>query len=311
MLKWNKQGVIFNVKAQYEWNQSHAQVPVVDILKDRYRVYYSTRDTNGKSNISYIELDKNDPSIILYEHNKALFELGKLGAFDDSGIMPSSIVNAGDKKYLYYIGWTTRGTVPYNNAIGLAVSEDEGKTFQKKFEGPIITINHIEPYFSGTSYVLKEENIFKMWYLSCVRWKDFNGKIEPIYNLKYAESNDGILWKQTGKVAVDLQDREGGLVSASVIKTDGIYKMWFGKRKDSDYRNNFENTYRIGYAESQNGIDWDRMDEKAGIDLSLEGWDSEMISYPNVIKKENQLLMFYNGNGFGKSGFGYATFNIK
>ena len=87
--------------------------------------------------------------------------------------------------------------------------------------------------------------------------------------------------------------------------------MWFGKRKDSDYRNNFENTYRIGYAESQNGIDWDRMDEKAGIDLSLEGWDSEMISYPNVIKKENQLLMFYNGNGFGKSGFGYATFNIK
>ena len=311
MLNWNKQGVVFNVKGEYDWNKSHAQVPVIDVLKDRYRIYYSTRNANGKSNISYIEVAIDNPLNIIYQHNKTLLEFGKLGAFDDSGIMPSSIVNVGNKKFLYYIGWTTRSSVPYNNAIGLAISEDGGITFQKQFEGPIITINHIEPYFSGTSYVVNEDSIFKMWYLSCIEWKNFNGKIEPIYNLKYAESKDGIQWKQTGKVAVDLQDGEGGLVSASVIQIDGIYKMWFGKRKDSDYRNNIENSYRIGYAESKDGMDWVRMDEKAGIDLSEEGWDSEMISYPNVIKKENQLLMFYNGNGFGKSGFGCAILKIK
>ncbi len=306
-MTWNKKGLIFNVKGDYEWNKSHAQVPVVDVLLDRYRVYYATRNSEGKSNVSYIELDLENPSKILYENDKPLLSFGNLGAFDDSGMMPSSILNVGNKKYLYYIGWTTRVSVPYNNAIGLAISDDGGKSFKKISEGPIITINHVEPYFSGTSYVLKENALFRMWYLSCISWKRIAEKVEPIYNLKYAESKDGIHWNQTGKVAIELEKGEGGLVSASVIKQNGVYRMWFGKRKDSDYRNNVQNTYRIGYAESENGIDWERKDEEAGIELSHKGWDSEMISYPNVIKRQHELLMFYNGNGFGKSGFGYAS----
>ena len=146
-----------------------------------------------------------------------------------------------------------------------------------------------------------------MWYLSCIGWEMFDNKPEPIYNIKYAESEDGINWKQTGKVAIELKNDEGGLVSASVIKENGIYKMWFGKRKKHDYRTKVSNTYRIGYAESVDGINWIRKDEQAGIDISEIGWDSQMISYPYLIKNDRDLLMFYNGNGFGKSGFGYAV----
>lgn len=306
---WFKKGLIYNVDGIHVWNKSHAQVPVVDLLEDRMRVYYATRDLLGKSNISYIEIARDTPEKIIYKHESTLLKLGKKGTFDDSGIMPSSIVNVGTKKYMYYIGWTTRGTVPFQNAVGLAISEDGGRQFNKFSEGPIITINHREPYFSGTAFVMLEDDIFKMWYLSCVKWELFDGKYEPIYNIKYAESNDGIEWKQTGKVAIELKDDEGGLVSASVIKENGKYKMWFGKRKKSDYRLNKENSYRIGYAESLNGIDWFRMDRNAGIELSESGWDSEMISYPYVIKTNKKLLMFYNGNGFGKSGFGYAVWN--
>lgn len=307
---WSKKGLIFNVDGKNIWNKSHAQVPVVDLLEDRIRVYYATRNSLGKSNVSYVELEKNNPRNIIHKHIGTLLNLGNVGTFDDSGIMPSSILNVGDKKYLYYIGWTTRGTVPFQNAIGLAISEDGGKEFYKFSEGPIITINHLEPYFSGTSFVMYDNNIFKMWYLSCIKWEQYNGKYEPIYNIKYAESLDGIEWKQTGKVAIELIDDEGGLVSAAVVKEDGIFKMWFGKRKKSDYRLNRENSYRIGYAESLNGIDWVRRDIEAGIDISKSGWDSEMISYPYVVRNNGELLMFYNGNGFGKSGFGYAVWNV-
>ena len=303
---WEKKGHLFTVNQQFDWNKSHAQVPVVDVLSDRYRIYYATRNSQGQSNVAYIEVDKNNPQHLLFQSTKPLFQLGNLGTFDDSGIMPSCIISVGEKKYLYYIGWTTRQTVPFQNAVGLAISEDNGQTFTKISEGPIITINDKEPYFSGTSYVLFDEGSFKMWYLSCIKWEVFDGKPEPIYNIKYAESSDGIHWNQTGKVAIDLLEDEGGLVSASVIKQDNTYKMWFGKRKKRDYRNTIENSYRIGYAESSDGINWKRKDASAGIDIAQEGWDSQMISYPYVFKNEKELLMVYNGNGFGKTGFGYA-----
>lgn len=303
---WNKVNLIYNVKGEYDWNKSHAQVPVADILTDRIRIYYATRNVKGQSNVSFIEVDKENPEKILFENPKPLLELGNIGTFDDSGIMPSSIITIGSKKFLYYIGWTTRQTVPFQNAIGLAISEDEGLTFNKISEGPIISVNHIEPYFSGTGYVIQDNGIFKMWYLSCVKWELIDNRPEPIYNIKYAESSDGINWKQTGAVAIELNDDEGGLVSASVIKTDNIYKMWFGKRKKKDYRDNSENSYRIGYAESIDGINWLRKDDMAGIDISNSGWDSEMISYPYVFKNQNNLFILYNGNGFGKTGFGYG-----
>lgn len=304
---WQKKGLIFNVDAKFDWNKTHAQVPVVDVLDDRIRIYYATRNEKGQSNTSFIEVDKSDPKQILYQHNSPLFELGKPGTFDDSGIMPSCILPVAEKKYLYYIGWSLQQTVPHKNAVGLASSHDEGTSFDKVSEGPVISVNHIEPFFSGTSFVMKEDGIFKMWYLSCIGWQMIGNRYEPLYNIKYAESDDGINWKQTGKVAIELQGDEGGLVSASVIKENGRYRMWFGKRRKADYRDNRENSYRIGYAESTDGINWTRMDEWAGIDVSDLGWDSEMISYPYVVKVGDLLLMFYNGNGFGKTGFGYAV----
>jgi hypothetical protein len=303
---WKKKGLIYNVGGTSEWNKSHAQVPVADVLLDRIRIYYATRNLSGKSNVSFIEVDKKDPQKILFESKTPLFDFGKIGSFDDSGIMPSCIINVADKKYMYYIGWTTRQTVPYQNAVGLAISEDDGRSFHKLSEGPIISVNQKEPYFSGTSYVMFDNNLFKMWYLSCIGWELIEGKPEPFYNIKYSESPDGINWSQKGKVAIQLHSDEGGLASAAVVKQGNLYKMWFGKRKISGYRNSRENSYRIGYAESLNGIDWERKDNLAGIDISDTGWDCEMISYPYIIDYESTILMLYNGNGFGKTGFGYA-----
>ena len=308
-MMWQKKGLIFNVKGNYPWNKTHAQVPVVDILEDRLRIYYSTRNDSGQSLISFIDVTLDDPSKIIYEHDLPILDFGKPGTFDDCGLMPTSIITLNNKKYLYYIGWTAKKTVPFHNSIGVAISLDNGLTFTKFSEGPIITTNHLEPYFSGTAYVMNEGGRFKMWYLSCVKWLEYKNSLEPIYHIKYAESDDGLNWMQTGKVCVDLKNDEGGIASPSVIK-DGIYKMWYSYRKAVDYRTNPLNSYKIGYAESYDGINWERKDSLAGIDTSAVGWDSGMIAYPYIISLNGKKLLFYNGNGFGKTGFGYAEESI-
>lgn len=308
-MNWTKKGLIFSADGKHEWNKTHAQVPVVDMLNDKiWRIYYSTRNSQNRSNCSFIEVEAGNPTNILYQHTTPILELGRRGTFDDSGIMPSCIVNVGSKKYLYYIGWTEKVSVPYHNSIGVAESTDGGVTFKKLFEGPIITTTRNEHYFHGTSFVMQENNIWKMWYLACTKWEIANNKPEPYYHLKYAESQDGIDWKRDGIVAIDYASKEeGGIVSASVIREKEKYRMWFACRKAYDYRTDKHKSYRIGYAESADGIVWNRQDELAGIDVSESGWDSEMIAYPYVINYKDTLYMFYNGNGFGKSGIGYAV----
>lgn len=308
-MTWVKMGRLFASRGLYTWNKTHAQLPVADIVDGKIiRIYYASRNSAGQSLTSYIEVDAECPSEILYEHNRPILELGKLGAFDESGIMPTCVVNIKDRKYLYYIGWSLKKTVPYQNSVGLAMSTDGGRSFKKFSDGPVVGINHIDPYFTGTFFVFNEKDYYRAYYLSCIKWEILGGRPEPLYVLKYAESENGITWERTGKVAIGLAGQEeGGVVSAAVLRDGTRYKMWFGRRGKFDYRTNTNNAYRIGYAEAEDGLNWTRMDALAGIDVSSEGWDSEMISYPYVLRVADRLYMFYNGNGFGKTGFGYAV----
>jgi hypothetical protein len=155
-----------------------------------------------------------------------------------------------------------------------------------------------------------DDGVWKAWYQSITKWTMIDNLAEPFYHIKYAESNDGIHWNRNAKVAIDYKDlNEAGICSASVIFETNLYKMWYCYRQNGNYRFNKDYSYRIGYAESENGIDWIRKDEHVGIAISNEGWDSEMIAYPNVVKFQKSKFMFFNGNGFGLSGFGYAVLN--
>lgn len=308
-MHWIKKGLIYSPVGNYEWNFSHSQVPITEILNDkRWRIYYSSRDKMNRSYTSYIDVEAGNPQNIIFIHNKPIIGLGKSGTFDDSGIMPTCILSNNGTKYLFYIGWNVGVTVPYHNSIGLAICNGNDNHFEKLSEGPIIDKSIVDPYFTGTAFVLLENKVWKMWYLSCTKWEIINNKFEPFYHIKYAESLDGIDWKREGTVAIDYSgEKEGGICSASVIKEKGLYKMWYSYRYCTDYRNNPNASYRIGYAESINGIKWRRMDKAVGIGLSSDGWDSLMLAYPNVIVWNNKKYMFYNGNGFGKTGFGYAV----
>jgi hypothetical protein len=304
-----KKGLIFNSEGKYDWSRSYAVGPVVDIVNDKiWRIYYTTRDEKNRSRPSFIEVEAGNPQNILYIHDKPLLDIGKIGTFDDCGVSVLSILDFEGKKYMYYLGWTVRNTVSYHNSLGLAISEDGGKTFSKFSEGPLLSPTYKEPYCNGASFTMKDGDIWRLWYTSFVGWEVYNNHPEPLYNIKYAESKNGIDWQRNQIVSVDFIDnnKKGGIARPSVIKEDGIYKMWYTYRGASDYRENKENSYRIGYAESKDGLVFNRMDDKVNIDISSDGWDSVMMTYPHVIKYDGKYWVFYNGNTFGKTGFGYA-----
>jgi len=299
---WKKQGNIFS--------QHWAQLPIVDVENENFwRIYYSQRIQN-KSYPKYFDIEPENPTNIINFQNESILELGEMGMFDQAGVMPAEIITHNGIKYLYYIGWTNRKDVPYHNQIGLALSDNDGKTFTKISKGPVLGTSLKEPGFTGTFSVLIENGIWRGWYLSCRCWEKINGIAEPFYDIKYAESLDGIVWEPKNITCINLKEDEGGISQASVIKKGKIYHMWFSVRKKSNYRNNKENSYKIYYAQSANGISWNR-EEKVSLNISKNGWDSEMVEYPYVIATKDKRFMFYNGNGFGKTGIGCAEDKIE
>ncbi len=305
-MPWKKMGLIFQPNDEFEWMTSHAQVPTVYVMNDRLRVFFSTRNKNGKSQIACMDLDKRNPAKIIKLYDKPLLGFGKPGTFDDDGVMPSSLIKQDNKLLVFYTGWNQRLTIPYHNAIGVAVSHDNGLTLERLYDGPILDKTLLEPYLAVTPSVLKEQDAWMMWYSSGIKWEKIDQKYEPTYIIKYATSADGIHWDRPNHTTIDQKHSNEVFSSPNVLKFNDIFHMWYCHRNTTDYRHG-DGGYRIGYAESSDGLVWQRKDDEVGITLSETGWDNKMLCYPHVVNVDGVLHMFYNGNDFGKSGFGYAV----
>ncbi len=303
-MKWKKRGLIFEPRAQYDWVITHASTPFALYLSnDRYRIYFGGRNKENKTQQGYIEVKLQDSIKITYLSPKPVLRVGRPGLFDDSGVLAPWIVRHGELLYMYYTGWAQGVSVPYYAAIGLAISYDGGRTFKRYSRAPIMDRNDFDPYLTQAACVLKEENVWRMWYVSAKDFRVENGRPIYYYNIRYAESEDGIHWRREGITCIDFRYKgETRIGRPCVRKEDGIYKMWYSYAITS---------YRIGYAESEDGIHWKRKDEEAGIDVSESGWNSEMICYPFVFEHAGRKYMLYNGNSYGKTGFGYAILETE
>ena len=302
--RWEKLGNIFSPSAHSDWMQSHAAVPTADHIDgDLYRVYIGARDNQNRARVAFVDIDIKNPWTIQRVSDTPVVDLGELGTFDDSGVLISWVTTVNSQKYMYYTGWNLGVTVPFRNNVGLAISNDDGKTFSRQSPVPVLDRSRHGPSFSANPCVIYDNGLWRMYYLSCYKWIMEAGKRKHFYNLKYAESKDGINWKRDGIVSIDFRSGEEYAISSpSVVRDDDCYKMWYSYRGSEHGP-----TYRIGYAESKDGVAWDRKDEQVGIDVSESGWDSEMIEYPFVFDHDGERYMLYNGNGYGRSGFGLAV----
>lgn len=298
-MKWRKMGLIFCPSGQGDWMHSHAAVPIAEHLEgDLYRVYFSSRDSQNRSHTGSLVVDVQCPESIVDLSTSPILSPGRLGAFDDSGAMATWLAKTDQSRFLYYVGWNVGTTVPFRNSIGLATGNSRGH-FRRYAEGPVVDRSTKEPHFCASCCVIPDQCRWRMWYLSCTGWSSRNGKAQPRYHIKYAESQDGIHWKREGIVAIDHAGAgEYAISRPSVLRDADGWKMWYSFRGL---------TYRIGYAESEDGVRWNRRDGLVGIDVSSSGWDSEMIEYPFVFDHNGARYMLYNGNGYGRTGFGLAV----
>jgi hypothetical protein len=305
-MKWKKIKHLFAPNNEYPWMHSHAANPFVEVLpNNKWLVYFSSRDKENRSYISALIISPYNNFKIETICPRPLVSPGEPGLFDDSGTSMGFLLQIQDKRYLYYVGWNLKVTVPWLNAIGLAISVKTDNygfpIFQKYSLAPIIDRSNEDPFSISYPSILKENEIYRMWYGSNLSWGK-SGK-DMKYVFKYAESIDGIHWKRTNQIVLHhIYENEYALAKPCVLKDNNIYKMWYSYKGRNDIQ-----TYRIGYAESTDGINWIRKDDEVGIDVSETGWDSEMICYPFVFDYKGERYMLYNGNGYGKTGIGLAV----
>jgi len=301
MLIWTPRGRIFpppDVELP-AWIRRCAAAPfAVDTGERRARVFFTGRDEQNRSQIGacIVDLDSLtvDPDSITRE---PLLAPGPLGAFDESGCTVSCVVRLGHRWLLYYTGWMLGRTVPFYLAAGLAVSEDDGRTFRRHSPAPLLDRNAADPFLTASPSVLLDDGTWRMWYVSAIAWERRPEGVRHQYLIKYAESHDGIQWRRDGRVAIPFEaDDEHAMGRPHVIKEGSLYRMWFCSRGDR---------YRIACAESDDAVVWRRCRDATAPQCAE--WDAEMQAYPMVLRDGGRRLMFYNGNGYGATGFGCAT----
>ena len=300
---WRRLGLALRVKGQRPWLRSHAQNPVALHLDgSTYRVYFGCRDADNRAHIGSVELDVCDPLGTVEIPADATLDPGPLGHFDDDGVYPSSIVRHEGRVLLYYIGLNAGRTPPlFYPSIGLAVSDDDGRTFERVSRAPIVARSDEDPCMVSAPCVLLEGGRWRMWYMSGERWeRKPDGSLTSWYLIKYAESADGIEWSRDGHVCIGhVHPGERNIARPCVLREGGRYRAWYS------FAGDFE--YRLGYAESPDGLEWERMDDAIELSPPAGDWDDRAQAYPWVFEHEGARYMLYSGNSIGRDGFGLAV----
>lgn len=314
-MNWIKRGKIFDPTQHALSNGciDFAQSPQALICDSFVRVYFSTRardPRNGKflSHISYVDYS-NSMDEIIDVSRQTVIPLGGLGAFDEHGIFPISPLRVGEQVYAYTTGWSRRVSVSVETGIGLAISDDTGKTFVRHGSGPVMGPILNEPVLVGDAFVIQRNGRFDMWYIFGTKWIEPSGN-EPsarVYKIAYASSVDGIEWVRNGDAIItDVLDKDECQALPTVLKIGERWHMYFCYREATDFRSNAARGYRLGYAFSEDGRTWTRDDDNSGIDISIGGFDSTMMCYPHIFENAGRVFLLYNGNDFGRYGFGLA-----
>ena len=316
-MRWRKLGRIFDPTQHKLPNGcvQFAQSPQALVFERFVRIYFSTRAldrSNGKylSHIAFVDMEKNLRDVIRVSA-ETVIPLGSLGCFDEHGIFPMSVVRHGKAVFGYTCGWNRRISVSVDTAIGLAISHDDGLTFQRFGEGPVLAASSYEPCLVGDGFVKVIGGTFHMWYIFGTGWKRFMAGAQPdrTYKIGHAVSGDGINWTKDGgqQIIADRLGADESQALPSVVQIAGRHHMFFCYRQSFDFRDNRERGYRIGHAWSDDLANWTRDDENPRIDVTPDAWDSDMLCYPHAFECDGKVCLLYNGNEFGRAGFGLAV----
>lgn len=302
-MSWKKIGKIFVAAGEHNWMASHAANPkAVHLFGDVFRVFVGVRDKSNRSHIGFVDIDLARPRDLLNISSKPVLEPGEPGLFDDSGVLPACVVDLAGGAAIYYIGISRSSPVPFASFPGVALLDKDLLRATRLSRAPVLGRSEHEPFSGGGLEVLRNPTSggYEMWYESCNGWSKSESGWESQNYIRHAQSPDGLSWNRTGTLCVPSQVGNEYIATPSVLRDGDKYRMWYSFK--------VQGKYSIGYAESLNGVVWDRKDELVGLSPSQFGWDSGEICYPEVFEHRGQLYMLYNGTDFGKTGFGLAAY---
>lgn len=300
-MKWLKKGFICSHETlNLLWAGKNIMTPLPMLLPDgNIRLYLTICDKDNVGRVGYVDLDAGNPLKILKVSQTPVLDVGARGTFDEHGVLPTSLLAEEDGLYLYYSAYQKQVSVPYTILSGLAVSHNGGETFTRVSDAPILDRRNGELFQRSAIEIMKKDGRYLMWYTSNLGWINNGIHEAPEYDLKFLQSDRRDVWTGTPVQSIALKGDEYGLTMPQVFFENGIFKMFYSIRSISK-------GYRLGYAESIDGIVFERKDEEMGIDVSETGFDSEMICFGKILKTPTRTYLFYCGNHYGIGGLGYA-----
>jgi predicted GH43/DUF377 family glycosyl hydrolase len=298
-MRWRKLGLVHVPTGELWWARSYAHLPTAFPRPDgSLRIYFAGLDENRFGRIGYVDVAGDDPTRVLEVGREPVLDLGQIGTFEDSGVVPCSVVQAGNRVLLYYHGFQRTERVPYLIFASVVEVSPEGP-LDRTGRTPMLERTNEEPFIRGAPCVIAEGGGFRMWYVSCTHWSQTGDRLHYNNEIRHATSTDGLNWAVDPYVCLEpLAPDEYSVGRPWVVKMNDGYQMWYSSRAHSEL-------YRINHAMSEDGRHWRRV-AQGGLEKSSSGWDSEMTCYANVVQANGRWLMFYNGNGHGRSGFGVA-----
>jgi hypothetical protein len=317
VVRWRKLGRIFDPSSAGLPDRfvGYAQAPQALVFDEFVRIYFSTRSVDADSGKyrSHVLFADFTPALdrIVAISPEPVIPMGGLGCFDEHGIFPMSVIRVGDLVYAYTCGWSRRVSVSVETAVGLAVSRDGGRTFDRQGPGPILSATIREPFLVGDASVRVIGGTWHMWYIFGTAWRRYPGIAMPerTYKIGHATSGDGMDWAREEGVPI-IPDRLGPDESQalpSVVEIDGAFHLFFCYRESADFRTNAKRGYRLGHAVSSDLASWVRADDELTFVGGDGEWDSDMQCYPYVYERDGRIYLLYNGNEFGRYGFGAAV----
>jgi hypothetical protein len=304
-VKWLKKGLVFAPDGKREWARHSAAQPTPILLDDdTIRVFVGFRDEQGVTRLGYVDVAAQDPAKVLAVSERPILDIGRGGTFDDNGVILGDVVRDGPNLRLYYVGFQLVAKAKFLAFSGLAMSSDGGETFVRQSQTPILDRADEALYIRAIHTAIREDDKWKIWYAAGSSWETIDGKPYPNYHIRYLESADGMAFSSEGKVCIATEGREYRIGRPRVYRTHLGYEMFYTK-------GTIDGDYLPGYAHSRDGIAWQRMDDQVGLGVSPQGWDSTALSYISVITWKDRTYAFFNGNDFGRDGFGYAILESR
>ena len=291
MARWQKYGLVITPNPDIGWQQSHAMLPTPEHIEGSiWKLYWAGRNQANQSHIGWSLIDLERPDQVMETAIEPVLTPGALGCFDDNGVLPSCLVQNGEETLLYYIGFKPGGTTRMDLYGGLARRGRGESVFSRVSRAPILERNQVNPYINTAPFVVRDGNIWRMYYVAGTEWVHAD---LPRYHIEMATSDNGYDWDRKGDVAIAFAPGENALARPFVYHDGTQWVMWFASKGDA---------YRAQLAHSADGVNWTRIEGGPGLEPCPDGPDSEMVEYFVVLTHKDQRFVYYNGNDYGRGG---------